>query len=71
MGVGQGHGPNSHCGPVPPEVLMSTMEEEVASARAHQSQLDLFHGPILHRINGEGRHPCLFSWVHGCRGEGE
>nr|KAF6439031.1 solute carrier family 22 member 11 [Molossus molossus] len=31
------------------EVLMSSMEEEVASAKSHQSQLDLFRQPILRR----------------------
>ena len=34
--------------PLPPEVLMSSMQEEVASAKSHQSVLDLFHLPGLH-----------------------
>lgn len=33
--------------PLPPEVLMSSMQEEVASAKSRQSVLDLFRLPVL------------------------
>lgn len=63
--------PTSHCDPVVLQVLTSSMEEEVGSARAHHSVLDLFRVPTLRR-----RSCCLFviwyaipltPWTRSCR----
>lgn len=47
VGMGRATAPTLTVPLFSPEVLMSSMEEEVASARARQSVLDLFRVPVL------------------------